>query len=423
MKNLETMLKDHAPALQPRRELSGDFTARIVSELRADPVRQKEIWYMRILQKPAIVVAAVAAVLITGGTAYAGTDGFTKAFDFANIFGYSKTTVGGKELLRVATSDCSIVRAKGAPQIDRELLFRKKDNGGSVGDQDILKYIQGYCEQTKEEALLAQLAADTRSMQVASGAVPVEIRGTLEKPVTDSLTVKLISGPASATQETGVYTSFHKDMKVTKGDKTVAVGALTVGREIVASGVDEGGKITILYIHEVPENVTYYYQNYDRISRVIEQVRPCSTNSSGYCSYGGSGKPQSSAPANNAPVNNTPAKQQNPISQEQAAVDFVAEAYKGYMGRPEDKHRFSQFATAEVATAINQPLTYDPVMCVQSDPGPVRFELNQKVGGNLIVSVITIGQDGLAEPGRVLADATYSPTLKKISSVNCRVDL
>lgn len=76
MKDIDERLRTAQPA--PRRQLSTNFTAKIVTELKMHPgtpeVRQKESLFMKLIHKPAMVLSAIFAVIILGGSAYAITN-------------------------------------------------------------------------------------------------------------------------------------------------------------------------------------------------------------------------------------------------------------------------------------------------------------------------------------------------------------
>lgn len=149
MKDLDQLLGHRDVRAVPRRALSVDFTAQVVSEITAYPnTPRKEPLMKRLFARPAAVVAAVALVVLLGGTSYAITDGFTKTPDFSRIFGYSQTQeASGDRVLAVATTDCSAVKtvADSSNGTDRTLYFRvKKDT--NIPNDDVLKFVQGYCE-------------------------------------------------------------------------------------------------------------------------------------------------------------------------------------------------------------------------------------------------------------------------------------
>lgn len=394
MKDNDDMLRAALP--RPARELSSNFSARVVAELKAhDTESQKEYTPMKFRLAPMIatIVAAV-IVLVGGGVTYAATDGFTKPFNLENIFGYKTVTEpNGGKVLAVQTANCT-VGAVDAPKgnADQTLYFRLKQ----VSEADAMRWLQGYCESISAETFYSTLRDTymTTDNTVSSGVVTSATDRTID--ITDDETRTNVQ--FAITASTKIDRSSHTSNTFTAGDYVTVV---TVSNDSATPQVAQ-------YIIHQSSNAKFYTDNAEKYRAGMDRVQPCGDT---FCAYG-SGSPDSSDTS-------------------QEAVAFIMNAYEPYQTSLEvmsddwldqltrAKQAFYQHTTAQLATKLERTYAVDPIICAQNVvPGIISYGTPIMQGTNVIVPVVHRRSDADQNP-RVFADVSYSLVQKKIVSIDC----
>lgn len=436
MKNIDELL-EQTSAPEPRRDLRPNFAASIVADLKAQPTAsRKEPLFMRIVHKPALLVLALALTFVLGGTAYAGTDGFTKPFDFKNIFGYSVTTQDdGSRVVRIATSDCdsaSFVDGNDELSLDAELYLRTKPES-TISLDNVLQYAQGYCENISNRIAMQNIVATIVREQKLETAMTTLI-GKIVSIDANSLEVVYdvyasVDDPTVFEQES-VTANFGNDTIVTRVYKPSRPSELMVGDTIHAyakSNLVGEGQIDyeLRYINVQSDAESLFLSLQSDLATELERVISCSENQSRFCSWEHEVKKDYDTSSLTAI--------------EAEASMFVKNAYEpyfeggnppGYDGSGNEVDQYTavlsrrkafieEHTTEDLAYAIEQTQGIDPIVCSMNAPRNPRFSRPLSFAGNQVIVLINNfnGED------EALAEITYNPVLKKISSITCVSEL
>lgn len=444
MKDLDQRLE--SASRTPRRKLSSDFTARIVADITAHPngAPRKESLFMHITKRPAFIIALFAVVLLGSGTSYAATSGFTKPFNFKNIFGYQETIDSeGARIIRVQTANCNSTATSNssASKSDRELTFRVRE-GASIKAEEAQRWTQGYCENyvyLKDNFnIFEKLAKRDSRNQVASDSNGFQSNlitsdGYLGLPASSKRAISLVSTDAKTNaQNADFYGQLESGSQITDWKKKALkyedlIGgryAIVISRLTGSEGLSDADPA--VYVYQASKDETFFIKNRNVMDKKIERVVPCSSDTSKYCSIKESTK-QTSTPkkptTNNTPIENT-YKKLTTNQETKRAATMIKKAYKDldatsdwYSGR---KAFINKYATPELAKALGRPAPMDTIMCVQNAPGTLGFTSPQRNGDT--VTVIVTGQFE-AESKMQLAEVSYSIPLQKITSIDCIVSM
>lgn len=421
MKDLDELLRSSS-APRPRRELSSNFTATVVSTLKAHPQkRQKESRFMKLIHSPVFAVVAAAILLIGGGTAYAATDGFTKPFDLKNIFGYQKIVQpDGRRVLTIKTANCSTgtADAQTATTSDRMLYYRLND--ASLVESEVLDFLQGYCEYY--HSIMSSDRIDPRDYMEPREGYTYDA-GKVIAVKGNTITIK---------STTPVVTTDY-----TKTNSTIMLGAAETNKTIEA-----GDFLNFVYDDTKPGNPLrvveryskYYtfYQDaaYSRQSGTpslwdkLQRVEPCQQDGKAqFCDYG-------SKTANTSDS-----------SEAKEAVSTIKTAYDTYIKdlasdrpvgseEPADDDWPERFANArkQFYTVTTQKLAQtlseasfgaDTILCTQNWTN----EITQMSYGAPMVAGLTvtvpISRPNVENKVVPFVDVTYSLETKKIVSIDC----
>lgn len=432
MNSVENRLRN-ASQPQPRRQLSNSFTSEIVAEIKTHPhAPKRENIFMKLRQKPAIVAAVLVAVIVFGGgTTYAATDGFTKPFNLSNIFGYKESKSNtGEQLVVVQLNDCSSAQITTQPQQvnpDRELMFRVKQGATETTD-DLLKYVQGYCESYRQELNqqatikriekleAANVGPATMANNPAAEGNMTNTTGTIKAVSTSSLTMTYPYGEGDSFDV--VYSKLSPKLVVEGPGATKLTDLQKGDTAFVIDRVGSDGSQTLLFVKRASGELAYYTALAQKSDIPFERVVKCDTDASGVCTL-------DTAPTHGAPQNYTPPKKTNGGSSDAStAIDdgvrTIQTAYQEYFQQPTaaGKEAFiTKYADTPLATALRQPAPYDPIMCVQQGPVGLEFGDARTDTGTVTVTVYAAASAGI--PKRALLDVTYSTQYKKITAIDC----
>ena len=317
MKDIDTIEKalESQAAPKPRRALNPNFTETVISELRQNPKPKRRPWWQHYVpfHKPAVALAACAAVIILSGTAYATTDGFTKLPSFLNIRQANEQVLpSGEKIISVDTQGCHIVQwdetARKLTATDRTFLYRLKPSATITPDQ-VTQMVQGKCEfeaqtstSTRQSALATYLAAHPADKDTLVGGYASEII-TAITPTTLSthgesqyngsikkydLTFTHIA-PDVTVASAGSGTATWSDLRV--GDSIAyvyrATGNALTHSETTPPWDINTNEATIMYVERNSENVRAYFDFTNHNGIDFEEVVPCEKGAGGYCAkYG-----------------------------------------------------------------------------------------------------------------------------------------
>lgn len=413
MKDIDELLRQSQP--RPKRDLSPDFVAQIVDELKLGSNSNKKGQKIMKQRLSPVLAGIIATVIIIsgGGVAYAGTDGFTKPFELNNIFGYkSINQKDGRNVLAVKTTGCSVGAVdKPGGEADKSMYFKVKDS--SVVDADVLRWVQGYCEYTNDSGAMKRLYEASQKVEnTIIGGVISAIDG-------DIFTV------TSQNNSTGDNRTVTERIKVDTDSETVKGAG--IGNNIVP-----GIKLTAVILAQQYDekainhaslavfgsiNSVYYQTNADRFNSVLERVQPCGNN---FCKY----------------TDEVSAVDVSATSRR--ALAAVKQAYDEYNKRlnsainPEDyenaESTFFQNTTPELESKIRVATSYDPVFCAQNIlPSQLTYGSPTILSDSVVVPVlrpelVSESASGKQEFRQVaFADVTYSIKQQKISSIDCNL--
>ncbi len=420
MKDIDKLLGQALP--RPRRELSSDFTARVVAELKAQPTAsQKGTEKMKFRHAPLIAgIAAMILIGIGGGVAYAATSGFTKPFDLKNIFGYQETVQpDGKRVVAIKTTNCSTSDAA-ADAADQVMWFRLKD-GATISTDEMLRWTEGYCESITQPNFNTLLA---------------------ERGITDEIIGFLASGKVVAKNtDGGLKISQHYDFDGSTevsdftllGNAPVVIGtaesslaSVKVGDtiEFLTTSVEDAEGVsaassTIVYLRVLTPNEQLFDSKHEEFAKQVERVQPCLQDSGAYCAYGFAGE------SSDKEVNE--------------AKEYVKHAYGEYwqnskvpnIDTPGDwesnrKAFKDTYTTDKAAKYLERPVNADPILCAQNGVTNTVYSSGSPVRNGHLITVPVIRsypmEDGSTHT-EVFADATYDTRAGKISALTCTIEM
>lgn len=416
MKDIDDMLRAALP--RPARELSSNFSARVVEAITArETESQKENSPMKMRFAPMIAtIIAAALVLMGGGVTYAATDGFTKPFNLENIFGYTTVTEpSGEKVLTAQTNDCTVgstVRATG--NVDQTLYFRLKD--ASVSEEDALKWLQGYCERTALEAEVSVIRGEQDGSTSLGGGTVKSLDGNI-------LTTQFQLGEGA---EAVTYEERY-DIRDARVARVKSVGnTFNPGDEVDILANREGSGSEVIWpaiaIIHYSGSVTFYNANIEKFQAALERVRPGDDGK--FYTYG-SGEATT--------------------DEEKEAVEFVKNAYEPYKTKIADESQewpqryleanreFTAHTTVELATQLDPGKAHagDMILCAQNAISTdLSYGAPTRQGSTITVPVLRpeaagYNDDGTPNllPPAVFADVKYSLTEKKIVSIDCTITL
>jgi|JI6StandDraft_1071083.scaffolds.fasta_scaffold03134_5 hypothetical protein len=417
MKNIEDLLLENRGPL-PTRELSHNFTATIVGELRTHPhhltgfQRFKENLHMK-LHKPATVFAALGIMLAFGGTAYA-TDGFTQAPAFLNVvFSTKQRLPSGDRIVAVDTKGCKNVRWDPDISALREgnmTYYYRVSKGSTLTNQQVAQMVQGQCELDNSQNAVTQdelvkLNPANKNTVVGSSAYDVI---TAISASSLSIHSKMPLGNNQVKEYERKYN--HIDPTVIVYDSgsraRIAWSELKVGDHVTLSYRAAGNALknsevgsfgelntdetTIVLVYRLTGNVEAIAEMSRYYGKEIMRAKPCDNDVNSWCNYDDSRTKDVSLTGSSSIVPGT--------TTTPTPTELVESAYRTYLksqGNNSDydyyqkaRDTFMQSVTPELATEIRSPHNYDRIMCAQNTPESISFGVGNKDGNTMILPVV-----------------------------------
>ena len=311
MKDIEQLLA-RSGGPRPGRQLRADFTNSVMRHLDDRPqrrgfVRVLETRFMRIFTKPAAIVAAIIFAAIVGGTAYAAVGGWPGV---TAIFGAQQRLPSGDRVVKVDLQNCSYMSPFTATHQNKEVgavYYKIKDNSKLTNDQ-VVQMVRGNCYEQQ------QADFDMNTVESALNANPLNkdkvVGGYIDSEVmaisATSLTIKSVVPHVTNNNEQLVtvrQTFNHIDPAVVVYDSPnrislsdIHVGdhvsikyrasgdALSHSEAIAPDQIDPDQQVVVAIVKNSNDvTAAVNYQKYNGAE--FEQVAPCSTQPSGYCTY------------------------------------------------------------------------------------------------------------------------------------------
>jgi hypothetical protein len=428
MSNIDELLRQ-ARTPEPRREVSANFTDRVVTELKAPPrAPRKESFIMQLVHKPILATVLAASLIIAiGGTTYAVTDGFTKPFDFGNIFGYrEQTQPDSSKVVTIQTTDCSraeLFDTSKTPSVSDQLYLRIPDNS-DLSTEDALRFVQGYCERTLNQPKYIQLFDRFYNDTIQD--VPTYFAGEVESIKNNKIRVK------SASQYFSVFTdvTITNDTQIENDFEPAVLTAIKPGQSVIGWHTQKSDEAydalddqnTAIgdgfYVNALSAAEGYFSRTAFMQEDQMERVTPCQNDASKFCSW-------SEETQRDFDVSTLKGDALE-------AYQFVSKAYSDYMridervdeyglldGQPpETLEKFKQNTTPELAKSFEVSYGYDPVTCLQSDILEPRFSRPVEFAGKQVLVLSGHFEESTPES---YAEITYDPAIDKITSISCVV--
>ena len=425
----------------PKRELSANFTGTVVAEIKTHPYEtKKEKQKMIIFKKP--LIAVFAALIVLGamtGTTYAATDGFTKPFDMRNIFGYREMTLSdGSKVVRVKTSECSAVTYLNEgdhPVSDNDLYIRQKPNS-PLSSQDVLKYVQGYCETEQEGLQYIDVAKKYDAQYPGDKGYRLEFGGGIVAAKTAAtITVRRSEVTAQGQQRDVKEVLTYTDASTLEslGHKSLRRDDIEVGRLLTTIALTKGSEKQLLYAHQSTAAQTIYEQHRldssvsgsDAYGKYLERIMPCSTNKSGFCAWKQQTTTDTGGTIEDIQVERQKASTRYENEQKSkinGAAAHIAELFTTYSQNATNEGLtvFLSEVTPELRQTLTQEHGYNPITCSQSDFASISFGAPIVENGIMKVAMFGAFEGG---PSRSVSEISYDMNKGKVANITCSADL
>ncbi len=309
MNDIESRLQ--RASIRPRRELRSDFTSTVLASLNGAerPSRRRPKWkeyiQVKLLHKPAAFAAAVLATITIGGTAYAAVGGID---GIRALFGGEQRMNDGSRVVQVDTKACPHVSAFNITDKNRSsngtYYFRIKPNSKFTNTQ-VVHMVQGYCEADQEGVLNGNVAAPIDQRPENKDTLVGDYADSVITAITPaSLTIHSIIpyGTNSGVEThpvTRTFTHIDPNVVVINKGATEPFSSLKVGDHISISYRATGNALlhsetqppdqlnpdeaTVVIITRVSQHASEYYNFQKYNSKDFEEVKPCKSTPSGYC--------------------------------------------------------------------------------------------------------------------------------------------
>lgn len=306
MKNVETLLEKNSN--KPTRELQRDFTQNIVNYLDEHPSKTrvsllKEFLTMKFYAKPIIAMFAIVTVAAAGGTAYAAVGGWPGIQAF---FGGQKKVTNAR-IVTVETKNCAITSAFNATSKDHQqdaYYYKVKDNSKLTNEQ-VVQMVLGNCELDKSAQKTLDVTAELdknplNKDSVVGNYVDSVVTAISNSSITIKSDIPVADGDQTHIQTyTQTFPNIDPDVVVYSGMQRLSLADVNVGDHVAISyradadtlahsestipGSVDGSKQVLVTIAKNSPNFSaaINFQKYN--GKEFEQVVPCSTDVSGYC--------------------------------------------------------------------------------------------------------------------------------------------
>lgn len=307
----------HNKTPEPQRSLQSDFTLktlrrahvakkrasrwRRIHASRSDALAGKETLTMKLIHKPIFAAATIVAVIGIGGTSYAAVNGGLSSI--TALFGGSQR-LRGSRIVKVDLQNCHEVNAlnivSGTGKGDVPRYYRVKDDA-PISDQQMVNLAQGICRASYNPAQQAALTklmnepqnkdklvgnAEGKVMAVTDTSVDIQIAGDVtgnRQPFVEHLTnldPQLLVLDGAGNQRT--LKDVHVGDVVYSSYRAIST-ALTASETTPLDQVDWSKQVLVSIVQRSPYEAVY--DQYQKLvaDHMVEQVAPCTSDPSGYC--------------------------------------------------------------------------------------------------------------------------------------------
>jgi hypothetical protein len=194
MKNIEKLLR--SGNIKPTRPLPHDFTIKTMQAIRDNSNKPgrlaiwKERIYMNLIHKPAMALAAFAAVAVISGTAYATIANWPQ---ISSVFSGEKRLNSGNRIVGVDGENCNFFAAQnGLPKSSsKETVYYEIKKGSTLSNDQIVSMVRGICEENRlgnqVSAIIKPLIENDKAHDGFEGGTTYQI----ENISTSGITMKL----------------------------------------------------------------------------------------------------------------------------------------------------------------------------------------------------------------------------------------
>lgn len=306
MKDVETLLKNSGGA-KPRRGLGADFTNNVTSYLAQNPrvswrKRLKENIKMKWFTRPAIAVATIAFTVIAGGSAYAAVGGWPGV---AALFSSQQDMADGSRIVKVDTKNCKYanVFTYANPSIEQDAWYYRVKPGSKLTNEQIVQMVQGNCfvqEQVEfdKEVISEALSSNPLNANVVGGYIDSVVTGISPTSISIRSVVPYYNRGETQPQLKTIEQTFDNiasDVLVYENTNKISLGNVKVGDHVSvkyrAAGnesalspdsIDPSKQVVVAVVKNTGDlTAAVDYQKYN--GHEFEQVAPCETHPSGYC--------------------------------------------------------------------------------------------------------------------------------------------
>jgi hypothetical protein len=301
-KSLDELLKH--THITPRHGLSVEFTNQVMHHLNRQPQQSrlsymKEFLQMKLITKPAIALAAVVACVAIGGTSYAAVGGWN---GIQALFGGEKK-VDNARIVTVNTQNCTITSAFNITSKDKQqnTYYYRVINDSKLTNDQIVQMARGECEDSANSQTSFDVTSELNKNPLNQDTVVGDYADSLVTAVNSSSISIESDVPTGDTIKTFNQTFPHIDPQVIvySGARRLALSDIHVGDHVAlsyrASGdalrnsetihpdkVDTSAQVVVVIAKNSPDRTAAVnYQKYN--GKEFEQVTPCSTDASGFC--------------------------------------------------------------------------------------------------------------------------------------------
>lgn len=309
MNDIEKLLNKSGSA-KPRQALRADFTQSITNYIASRPRKKglayiKELFTMKLFAKPALAVAAIVMVIaVLSGTAYATVAGWPGVIA---IFDGQHDLPGGDRVVQVDTKNCKFITAFNVadPNKKEEKVYYRVKEGSKLTNEQVVQIVQGNCfvqEQADFDMQVVQTALNSNPLnkdRVVGGYVDSLVIAISDTSISLESTWPIGSELKTIQQtfnhiapDVLVYQSPNRltlrDIKV--GDHVsisyrASGNALLKSESISPADINPDEQVVVMINKNSPDlTAAINYQKYN--GSEFEQVVPCDTQPSRYCTLG-----------------------------------------------------------------------------------------------------------------------------------------
>lgn len=427
MKDLDERLQAQA-GREPKRDLSANFTARIVSELKASPRPEKTTKNpFRILmnapKQVAVPLVALLVIFLVAGTTYAAP----AVISFFNAFLRSETVLkDGSRVIAIDMKNCSASTNYG--DTTDGTYYYKINKDAPISNYDVTQMVQAECELMTMKSYVAVPQQYTGDYDVKEGEVNVrttDIDTEVAAVSDESIMVIEKQQLQSRSPDGGIDYYFNKtrtfgtispDVQVYSSDgKHEKLPDVSVGDHVQltflttsppsASLPTDDQHATVIGIQKTSVNVTKARGFAAYLNYYFTRVKPCTKDPSGYCT------------SKQASLLEGPKDYKKYVLKSDAinALSKVVDQYlsKKHLTDDEIDSIFAPSLKSELKGDMNKTLTCLGYTPTRLNYGDIGFDKD----GNLLLSADTYSTYlDMNKPSVVF---TYNPKQAKVVATSC----